>query len=79
MIEDIVTIWNTEPLANVFINQFDNSQNDIFPSFPPNLEHIFGIRSMGIISNSEVTKDLEFDYQYILEMIEKFSITYFMQ
>ena len=53
----------------------DNNQDDIFPPFSPNLSEKTGIRSMDIISNLEITKDLEFDHQYILEMIEKFNLT----
>ena len=48
----------------------DNNQDDIFPPFSPNLSEKTGIKAMDIISNLEVTKDLEFDHQYILEMIE---------
>ena len=48
---------------------------DVFPPFLPNLSTRDGLREMDIISNLEVTRDLEFDNRYIVDMIEKFSIT----
>ena len=48
---------------------------EIFPSFLPNLELRKDIKPMKVISNLEDVKNLEFDSQYITELIEKFSIT----
>ena len=53
----------------------DDAPVDVFPDFFPNLSDRDGIRAMDIISNLEVTRDLEFDNEYINDMVEKFSLT----
>ena len=53
----------------------DDAPVDVFPPFLPNLSARTGLRAMDIISNLEVTRDLEFDNEYINDMVEKFSLT----
>ena len=48
---------------------------EVFPSFLPNIELRKDIRAMEVISNLEDVKNLEFDSNYITDLIEKFSIT----
>ena len=52
----------------------DDAPVDVFPPFLPNLPDR-AIKAMDIVSNLEVTRDLEFDNEYINEMVEKFSLT----
>ena len=49
-------------------------KTEIFPSFYPNLKKSSKMQGV-LTTNHEVTRDLEFDHLYILEMIEKFSIS----
>ena len=57
------------------MTQSNDNQSEVFPPFYPNLSTRDGLREMEIISNLEVSKDLEFDNRYIVDMIEKFSLT----
>ena len=49
----------------------DDAQREVFPSFLPDLENRKGLREMDVISNLEITRDLEFDGEYIQKMIRE--------
>ena len=50
-------------------------KQEVFPAFLPNLDSKPGIKAMDIISNLEDVKNLEFNSEYITDMIEKFGVT----
>ena len=60
---------NTIKASNV-----NKDKNEVFPPFYPNFEQKKYPMQSVLTTNHEVTRDLEFDHLYILEMIEKFSI-----
>ena len=55
-------------------SKVNNSNNEVFPPFYPDLEQSNCPMQSVLTTNLEITRDLEFDHSYILEMIEKFSI-----
>ena len=48
---------------------------DEFPPVPSDVSNRHDIKEMDVISNLEITKDLEFNHEFIQGQIEKFSIT----
>ena len=58
----------------VRINMLE-SDVEVFPPFAPKLDDRQKISKMDVISNLEVTKDFEFDHEYISEMVSRFSLT----
>ena len=64
-----------ERAVQVLTLSSSDTKQEIFPSFLPNLDSKTGIKTMDIISNLEDVKNLEFNSDYITDMIEKFSIT----
>ena len=64
-----------ERAAQVLTLTSNDTREEIFPSFLPNIEQKPHVKRMDIISNLEDVKNLEFDSEYITDMIEKFSVT----
>ena len=82
-VEEITTIWKSAaeiecPLVSVNTIKASNVNKDkseVFPSFYPDFKQKWYPIQSVLTMNHEVTRDLEFDHLYILEMIEKFSIS----
>ena len=80
--DDTTTIWRSAaeiatPLVSINAIRAEKAninEEEVFPPFYPDLEAKHHPMQQFFISNLDNTRELEFDHEYINEMIEKFTI-----